>query len=177
MLERGFQIWFDWFDHFSVVNVAHSHPYSPHLNDGTFLEFDGTSPFDLYARHLVNTARVVLDNEPKLLFRLREHRRQIDPILAVQPKSILLCSDFGNGSLILVKTIRHFRAQLLLNRFYFNDGLSLVIVLKFLLSHEFASSIVAQTMLLKFFALEIEQAKGVLLPRSSLYVQAVSNSC
>lgn len=57
-----------------VIDIAHSQSDPPHLDYTIFLKFDAFFALDLGSRAVVQSAVVVLDDEPQLLLGLAEHR-------------------------------------------------------------------------------------------------------
>ena len=114
---------------------------------------------------------IVLDHEPKLLFRLAKHSSQVDLITMVEPVAIRLADYLRQRS--LVRLLRWLLLERLMQGFNRDLGPAFIIIDKFLFTDDTTRAKVPNRLLLQLFALEVEQAERIFLPRLRLNHQSV----
>ena len=110
---------------------------------------------------------IVLDHEPKLLFRLAKHSSEVHLVAMVEPVSVLFANNFRECR--LVGLLSGLLLQGLLHGSNGDLWPTFIPLEKLLLAQDTTtSSKVSELLLLELLALEVEQAEGIFLPRLRL---------
>ena len=87
----------------SIVDVTNSQPHPAHFDDRILFELDASLALDRAAWTLLDHAVVVLDHEPELFLRQREHRGQVDLMTVIEPVALFLADYFRQSLLVLAQ--------------------------------------------------------------------------